>query len=97
MENKGTDKDILLFISEHPELGDLLTKLENEVTTKTVKWRNDRKAARIKIISTMGDRGLHGNYKGIKQYLNTNIAMLQHVGDVLGVNNGPKKNRCCGF
>ncbi|UTB32751.1 MAG: hypothetical protein NKF70_00230 [Methanobacterium sp. ERen5] len=97
MENSGTDRDILHFISEHPELGDLLTKLEDELTTKTLKWRNDRKLARIDIVSKMRDKGLHGDYEGIKRYLKVNITGLQIRGDILGRNGGTKKGRCCGF
>ena len=83
-----TDRDILHFISENPELDDLLNKLAVSVSQKTIKWRNNKKAAKMHAIATMNDRGLHGDYEGIKHYLLNNLKMLEIKGDVLKIHNG---------
>lgn len=89
----GTDRDILHFISEHPELNNLLDRLADDVSRKSIKWRNDREGAKLHAIRTMSDRGLHGDYQGIKQYLKNNLVMMEIRGDILKVNNG-RMGRC---
>jgi len=79
-----TDRDILHYISENPELDDLLNRLAISVSQKTIKWRNDKKAAKMEAIATMRDKGLCGDYDGIKHYLKNNLVMMEIKGDILG-------------
>jgi hypothetical protein len=74
------DRDILHFISEHPELDKLLDELATEVSLKTIKWRHDKKAAKIHTIGTMHDKGLHGDHDGIKKFLKNNLAVWRLKG-----------------
>lgn len=91
----NTDRDILHYISEHPELDNLLNELATKVSRKTIKWRNDRKSAKLHAIATMHDRGLHDDYDGIKKYLKNNIVMMQLKGGILGINKG--RNGVCPY
>lgn len=82
----GTDREILHFISEHPELDSLLDRLAEDVSRKSIKWRHDPRGAKLHAVRTMSDRGLHGDYQGIKRYLKNNLVMMEIRGDILGIN-----------
>lgn len=84
-----TDRDLLHYISENPELDNLLNELAQEASLKTIKWRHDKKAAKLHALALMLDKGLYGDYEGIKKYLKNNLIALEISGDILNINNGP--------
>lgn len=79
----ATDKEMACFISQSAELSDLLSKLTDLISKYTLKWRGNKEKARLQAIAFMNDKGLCGNYEGVKKYLLDNIMMLNLRGDIL--------------